>query len=301
MSKRRPRFGCSLPRPGTAPDRCRPAHFWIKSRPSVRRVPPPPGAARIRLAAAALARSDDVTTMKCQFRARQVITVAAASKLVPAGRARDEVTALRCAHGLLQKHQRSLMSVRMTPARATTTAETHRRQRFQLHRQLPLSGAAAGARRSPPSTPSAAKSTTSSTKPRPAASARLSSPDWRSEIDALYAGCPSRPVTIALAEALQHFNLPREQFPGNHRRHGDGPRPDALRRLQGAAPHCYRVASVVGLIAAEIFGYQDRRTLKYAHDPGLAFQLTNIIRDVGEDAARGRIYLPTGPNCGSSR
>jgi phytoene synthase len=48
--------------------------------------------------------------------------------------------------------------------------------------------------------------------------------------------------------------------------------------------YCYRVASVVGLLAAEIFGYEDRHTLKYAHDLGLAFQLTNIIRDVGEDA-----------------
>jgi phytoene synthase len=56
--------------------------------------------------------------------------------------------------------------------------------------------------------------------------------------------------------------------------------------------YCYRVASVVGLLAAEIFGYQDRRTLKYAHDLGIALQLTNIIRDVGEDARRGRIYLP---------
>ena len=56
--------------------------------------------------------------------------------------------------------------------------------------------------------------------------------------------------------------------------------------------YCYRSASVVGLLAAEIFGYTDRRTQKYAHDLGLAFQLTNIIRDVGEDARRGRIYLP---------
>ena len=56
--------------------------------------------------------------------------------------------------------------------------------------------------------------------------------------------------------------------------------------------YCYRVASVVGLLAAEIFGYQDRKTLKYAHDLGMAFQLTNIIRDVGEDARRGRVYLP---------
>jgi phytoene synthase len=56
--------------------------------------------------------------------------------------------------------------------------------------------------------------------------------------------------------------------------------------------YCYRVASVVGLLSAEIFGYSDRQTLKYAHDLGIAFQLTNIIRDVGEDARRNRIYLP---------
>ena len=56
--------------------------------------------------------------------------------------------------------------------------------------------------------------------------------------------------------------------------------------------YCYRVASVVGLLSAQIFGYKNRKTLKYAHDLGMAFQLTNIIRDVGEDARRGRIYLP---------
>ena len=56
--------------------------------------------------------------------------------------------------------------------------------------------------------------------------------------------------------------------------------------------YCHRVASVVGLLSAEIFGYQDRGTLDYAADLGMAFQLTNIIRDVGEDARRDRIYLP---------
>lgn len=58
------------------------------------------------------------------------------------------------------------------------------------------------------------------------------------------------------------------------------------------ALYCHRVASVVGLLAAEIFGYQNRKTLKYAEKLGLAFQMTNIIRDVREDAERGRIYLP---------
>jgi phytoene synthase len=60
----------------------------------------------------------------------------------------------------------------------------------------------------------------------------------------------------------------------------------------GLERYCYRVASVVGLLAAGIFGYRDARTLDYARSLGIAFQLTNIIRDVGEDARKNRIYLP---------
>ena len=60
----------------------------------------------------------------------------------------------------------------------------------------------------------------------------------------------------------------------------------------GLERYCYRVAGVVGLLAAGIFGYRDPRTLDYARELGIAFQLTNIIRDVGEDARKNRIYLP---------
>ena len=56
--------------------------------------------------------------------------------------------------------------------------------------------------------------------------------------------------------------------------------------------YCHRVASIVGIMAAEIFGYTDRRTLKYAHNLGMAFQLTNILRDVREDCNRQRLYIP---------
>jgi phytoene synthase len=115
---------------------------------------------------------------------------------------------------------------------------------------------------------------------------------WRGEVDALYAGTPTHPVTQSLALALPRFNLPAEHL----QEIIDGMEMDLhqVRYADFKALHlyCYRVASVVGLLAAEIFGYSDRRTLKYAHDLGLAFQLTNIIRDVGEDARRGRIYLP---------
>ena len=115
---------------------------------------------------------------------------------------------------------------------------------------------------------------------------------WRGEVEALYLGRPTHPVTQALAASLKSFSLPQEQL----QEIIDGMEMDLeqARYADFRALHlyCYRVASVVGLLAAEIFGYRDRQTLKYAHDLGLAFQLTNIIRDVGEDARRGRIYLP---------
>ena len=115
---------------------------------------------------------------------------------------------------------------------------------------------------------------------------------WRGEVQALFDGRPGHPVTQALATSLQHFSLPQEQLleiiDGMEMDLENAQYPD----FKALHLYCYRVASVVGLLAAEIFGYTDRQTLKYAHDLGLAFQLTNIIRDVGEDARRGRIYLP---------
>ncbi len=115
---------------------------------------------------------------------------------------------------------------------------------------------------------------------------------WRSEIAALFDGRPSHPVTQALAVAATRFRLSRKLFTEII----DGMEMDLLQNryadFRALNLYCYRVAGVVGQAAAEIFGYQDPRTLKYAHDLGLAFQLTNIIRDVGEDGRRGRIYLP---------
>jgi len=115
---------------------------------------------------------------------------------------------------------------------------------------------------------------------------------WRSEVEAMYAGRPAHPVTRALAATLPRFALPAEHL----QEIIDGMAMDLAQSryadFKTLHLYCYRVASVVGLLAAEIFGYRDRHTLKYAHDLGLALQLTNIIRDVGEDARRGRIYLP---------
>jgi len=115
---------------------------------------------------------------------------------------------------------------------------------------------------------------------------------WRNEVDALYQGRPQHPVAMALAEVTRRFNVPQrhlqEIIDGMEMDLDHNGYPDfAALRL-----YCHRVAGVVGLLSAEIFGYQDPRTLDYAADLGLAFQLTNIIRDVGEDARRNRIYLP---------
>lgn len=115
---------------------------------------------------------------------------------------------------------------------------------------------------------------------------------WRSEVAQIYGGTPQHPVTQALAALLPQYNFPQEYL----QEIIDGMEMDLDRTVyenfSALQLYCYRVASVVGLLAAEIFGYTDRKTLKYAHDLGIAFQLTNIIRDVGEDARRGRIYLP---------
>ncbi len=115
---------------------------------------------------------------------------------------------------------------------------------------------------------------------------------WRLELERLYAGKPEHPVTRALLPVLSEFSLPQEQLLEII----DGMEMDLQQTryldFKALSLYCYRVASVVGLLAAEIFGFQDRQTQKYAHDLGMAFQLTNIIRDVGEDARRGRIYLP---------
>ena len=115
---------------------------------------------------------------------------------------------------------------------------------------------------------------------------------WRAEIGKLFDGKPQHPVTRALEPHLQSFGITAERL----NEIIDGMEMD-LRQTRyldwkGLERYCYHVASVVGLLAAGIFGYRDARTLDYAKSLGIAFQLTNIIRDVGEDARKNRLYLP---------
>jgi len=115
---------------------------------------------------------------------------------------------------------------------------------------------------------------------------------WRLETTRLYQGKASHPVTLALQNLLTDFNLAEEYL----QEIIDGMEMDLdihrYASFKDLSLYCYRAASVVGLLCAEIFGFENRGTLKYAHDLGMAFQLTNILRDVREDAQRGRVYLP---------
>ena len=115
---------------------------------------------------------------------------------------------------------------------------------------------------------------------------------WRGEIAGLFQGQAQHPVTRALAPAVRSFNLPEARF----NEIIDGMEMDLVRSRYAnfgeLKLYCHRVAGVVGLMAAEIFGSTQAATAEYAENLGTAFQLTNIIRDVGEDARRDRIYFP---------
>lgn len=115
---------------------------------------------------------------------------------------------------------------------------------------------------------------------------------WRLEVASIFDGAPTHPVARALVPVVRAYRLPREHLDAVI----DGMAMDLdLARYEdfaGLERYCHRVAGVVGLMSAEIFGYEDPATRGFARDLGIAFQLTNIVRDVGEDARRGRIYLP---------
>ncbi len=115
---------------------------------------------------------------------------------------------------------------------------------------------------------------------------------WRAEVANLFQGHPQHPVTKALSLATTAFSVDQARLSEiidgmemdlTHHRYND---------FASLKLYCHRVSGVVGQLSAGIFGYSNPRTLEYAEKLGLAFQLTNIIRDVGEDARHGRIYLP---------
>ena len=115
---------------------------------------------------------------------------------------------------------------------------------------------------------------------------------WREEVDNWFEGYATTEFGDSFISTIEEFDLPREPFVDLI----DGMEMDLKwRSYQSFADlreYCYRVASAVGLICIEIFGYESPRTREYAVNLGLALQLTNILRDLKEDVGRGRIYIP---------
>ena len=118
--------------------------------------------------------------------------------------------------------------------------------------------------------------------------------DWRSQLDSVYSGdAAGNPILPAFRDTVRNFSIPLEYF------HWiiDGAEMDLnthqYETFDALHKYCFNVASAVGLVCIQIFGFGEERAKKYAEQCGIAFQLTNILRDIKEDAARGRIYLPT--------
>ncbi len=115
---------------------------------------------------------------------------------------------------------------------------------------------------------------------------------WRQELIAAYEGTPTLPVTISLARHVRELSIPQVYFEELIK----GVEMDLTTRRYATfdqlSLYCYRVASVVGLICLHVFGTTSPRAQDYAVNLGMAFQLTNILRDLGNDAECGRVYIP---------
>jgi phytoene synthase len=116
--------------------------------------------------------------------------------------------------------------------------------------------------------------------------------DWQRELDAAYEGRPSQPITIALADALQHFAIPKSAFIALI----DGCRQDMVKTRYATFAellhYCELVATSISDISLAIFGYRSPKALEYGRSLSTALQLTNVTRDVGDDITRDRIYIP---------
>jgi phytoene synthase len=115
---------------------------------------------------------------------------------------------------------------------------------------------------------------------------------WRAELDSVYGGEPDWPIMISLAHHVKTLSIPKAFFEELIK----GVEMDLTMTRYATdddlSLYCYRVASVVGLICLHVFGPTSPRAQDYAVDLGMAFQLTNILRDISADAEQGRIYLP---------
>ena len=116
--------------------------------------------------------------------------------------------------------------------------------------------------------------------------------EYRQALDACYAGRGDTPELEALAESVARFKIPRRPFEDLILGLEMDLASTRYQTFEELAVYCYRVASTIGLISIEIFGYRNPRTRDYATNLGMALQLVNILRDLQSDARRGRLYLP---------
>ncbi len=114
---------------------------------------------------------------------------------------------------------------------------------------------------------------------------------WRGELENAYRGKAEHPVGRALGDAVHRYQLPESVFQDLLCGVESDLRGEPIETFEDLTRYCYRVASTVGLLIVRVLGHRNPRSLEYAHAMGIAVQLTNVLRDVGEDAESGRIYL----------
>lgn len=126
----------------------------------------------------------------------------------------------------------------------------------------------------------------------PTASRQLELDKWQRELDACYDGQPSHPITIGLADALRHFAIPKSAFVALI----DGCRQDMVKTryetFDELLQYCNLVASSISDISLSIFGYRTEKAIEHGRSLATALQLTNVTRDIGDDLARDRVYIP---------
>jgi 15-cis-phytoene synthase len=116
--------------------------------------------------------------------------------------------------------------------------------------------------------------------------------DWKAELAAMFAGKPRHPLLLPLKTVTDEFSIPEKHFFDLLSGMEMDITKNRYRTFADLKEYCYNVASTVGLMSAEIFGYSNDASREYAVTLGIALQLTNIVRDIGRDAREGRIYLP---------
>lgn len=115
---------------------------------------------------------------------------------------------------------------------------------------------------------------------------------WRREFERAFTGHSESQLLNRLGKTISNFNIPLDPFFELIKGMEMDIQKDRYKSFDDLQLYCYRVASTVGLMCIEIFGYKNPSTKKFAVDLGIALQLTNILRDIGKDVEQGRIYLP---------